>query len=179
MKNILLIILVANALACTPNKKQETIKTNVFIEQKVQEFVNAHDWDKDEATKATVTDKFKHQVIRWSNEPDFLKNMPLQVKSIKDTTVSGADIKVAVFIGYSDTKRPINSLLNRIQLQIKALIAPEMQPQPKVGSNYTITANLYKQGKRADIKYISVAEFKGYDLGKYLFSLTGAKEINP
>lgn len=181
MRKVLLGLVALATVACNNAPKEETSKSNIFIEQKVQEFVNiyAEYWDKDETSKAETTDKFQHQVIRWSNEPEFLTDMPLQVKAIKDTTVSGADLKLAVFTGYSDNTRPAGSLLNRLQLQIDALVAPALQNEIKVGGNYTITANLYKQGKRADIKYISVADFKGYDLGKYTFSLTSVKPIKP
>jgi hypothetical protein len=180
MKKLFLLLTTAIALGCTSAPKEDANTSAIFIEQKVQTFVNDYpEWNKDEATKEATTEKFKHAVINWSNEPDFLKDMPLQLKSIRDTTLSDAPFKIATFTGYNDTKRPMNSILNYIQLQIDAIVPEELMKDLQPKNNYTISANLFKQGKRADVKYISVADFKGYDLGKYLFTLTAVKNIKP
>lgn len=180
MKKISLILLVAMFAACSNATKEEnkTIETNIFVEQKLDEFIKTYpDWGKDETTQEATTDKFKHTVINWSNEPQFLENMPLQLKNMRDTTLSGANLKVATFVGYNDNNRKMGSLLNYIQLQINGIVPDDLAKDLQVNKNYTLTGQLYKQGKRVDVKYIEVAEFKGYDLGKYTFSITTAKPI--
>lgn len=179
MKKIFSILAVSTLLfACTSEPKEEKAGSNIFIEQKVQEFIKSNpDWDKDETTKNETTDKFQRQVIKWSNETTFLNQMPLQLQDLRDTTVSGADLKIGTFTAYNDTTRPMNSILNYIQVKIDALMPADLAKTLEPKKRYHIHASLYKQGKRADVKYISVAEFKGYDLGKYLFSLAEAKPI--
>lgn len=164
--------------ACTSETKEEANKSPIFIEQKVNQFVKENpDWSKGEVVKETTTDKFRHAVINWSNEPGFLNNMPLQLEKLRDTTLNDTPFKIATFGAYNDNLRKMGSVLNYIQLQIDAIVPPALEKSLKMNSNYKITGSLYKQGKRGDVKYISVADFKGYDLGKYMFSLTAAKPL--
>lgn len=180
MKKILLLLIVAASFtACTSTPTvEENATSTIFVEQKVNEFIKANpDWDKDETIKEATTEKFKHAVINWSNEPNFLQDMPFQLKGLRDTLLNETNFKIATFVGYNDNTRVSGSILNYIQLQIDGIVPPDLEKDLVLSKNYTITANLYKQGKRGDVKYISVADFKGYDLGKYLFSVTAVKPI--
>lgn len=179
MKKLALIFAVALLVACSNKKAEEkTTSSNIFIEQKVSEFIADNpDWTKDQATQDATTDKFKHWAIKLSNETDFLKGMPLKLKSLTDTLVSGQTFKLAKFVGYNDNTRPKTSLLNYIQVQINGIMPNDLLKTVALEKNYTITGNLYKQGKRADVKFINVADFKGYDIGKYTFSVTSAKPL--
>lgn len=177
-KLFILLSFTFSIVACTSSPKEETAQSNIFIEQKVNQFVKENpDWSKDEKVDEETTDKFKHAVINWSNDPTFLSNMPLQFKSMRDTSLNQTPFKIATFGAYNDNLRERGSILNYIQLQIDAIVPPELEKSLVKSKNYHITGNLYKQGKRADVKYISVADFKGYDLGKYLFSLTNVKPL--
>jgi hypothetical protein len=180
MKKILLLLIVAASFtACTSTPTvEENATSTIFVEQKVNEFIKANpDWDKDETIKEATTEKFKHAVINWSNELNFLQDMPFQLKTLRDTVLNETTFKIATFVGYNDNTRVSGSILNYIQLQIDGIVPPDLEKSLSLGKNYTITGNMYKQGKRGDVKYISVADFKGYDLGKYLFSVTSAKPI--
>lgn len=167
------------SLGCAnEEKKEKSAKSTIFIQQKLEEFIEANpDWSKDDATQKATTEKFKHAVINWSNETNFLNDMPLQLKGMRDTMLNQTPFKIATFSGYNDSTRPMNSILNYIQLQIDGIVPPDLEKKLQLQKNYKITASMYKQGKRADVKYISVADFKGYDLGKYLFSLTSVKPV--
>lgn len=178
-KTALLLSVAMMALACSNNQSKETgYHSNVFVEQKVQEFVkNNPDWLKGETANAEITDKFQHEVKRWSNEEDFIKDMPLQLQGLRDTTLSGQPFKIGTFIGFSDTTRPTESLLNHTQLRIDGILPPELETKVKKDGKYTLTGMLYKQGSRKDVKVIKVADFEGYDLGKYLFSITAVKPL--
>lgn len=179
MKKIYLLFVVAAFAACTSSpSKQEVPASTVFVEQKVNEFIAANpDWTKDETTQEATTEKFKHAVINWSNEPNFLQDMPFQLKALRDTLLNETNFKIATFVGYNDNMRASGSTLNYIQLQIDGIVPPDLEKDLTLTNKYTITGNMYKQGKRGDVKFISVADFKGYDLGKYLFSVTGVKSI--
>lgn len=169
--------LLLTSCTSTPDK-DENKETTIFVEEKVNDFVRANpDWSKDETTQEATTDKFKHAVINWSNEPNFLKDMPFQLKGLRDTTLNEANFKIATFVGFNDNTRVSGSILNYIQLRIDAIVPRDLEKDLIPNKNYTITGSMYKQGKRGDVKYISVADFKGYDLGKYLFSLTAVKPI--
>lgn len=179
MRKLVLILSVAVLAACSGKKAEEKKNnSNVFIEQKLNEFIAAHpDWTKDERTLDTTGDSFKRWAIRLSNEQAFLKDMPLQLKSLTDTLVSGQTFKLAKFVGYNDNTRPKESLLNYIQVQINGIMPDDIVKTVALGKKYTITGNLYKQGKRADVKFINVSDFKGYDVGKYTFSITSVKPL--
>lgn len=180
MRKVILGLIVALSFAsCTSTPdKDENSPSTIFVEQKVNEFIKSNpDWSKDETTQEATTDKFKHAVINWSNEPNFLQDMPFQMKSLRDTVLSETNFKIATFGGYNDNTRVSGSILNYIQLQIDGIVPPDLEKDLVLNKNYTITGNMYKQGKRGDIKYISVSDFKGYDLGKYLFSITAVKPL--
>ncbi|WP_199136561.1 hypothetical protein [Pedobacter sp. ASV12] len=179
MKKLAVMLSVALLVACSNKKATEnTSSSTIFIEQKVNEFIAENpDWTKDQATQDATTDKFKHWAINLSNEPDFLKDMPLKLKSLTDTLVSGQTFKLATFVGYNDNARPKGSLLNYIQLQINGIMPDDIVKTVTLDKNYTLTGNLYKQGKRADVKFVKVADFKGYDIGKYTFSITAVKPM--
>ncbi len=178
MKKIVLgLIAIVSFFGCTstPDEDEKTAST-IFVEKKLNEFVKANpDWSKDETIQAATTDKFKHAVINWSNEPSFLKDMPFQLKGLRDTILNETNFKIATFVGYNDNTRATGSILNYIQLQIDGIVPPDLEKSLILDNKYTITGNMYKQGKRGDVKYISVVDFKGYDLGKYLFSVTAVK----
>lgn len=172
------LILLMFLFSCSDQKQTEEIKSNVVIEKKLNDFINQHKkWVENNEANPETTDKFQREVIHWSNEPDFLQNMPLQVETVKDTVESGQPVKVAVFTGYSDSTRPLNSLLNYIQLTVNGIISDTQAKQLEKGQNYTVQGNLQRQGKRADVKYIQVADFRGYDLGKYTFVISSIKPM--
>lgn len=161
--------------ACSQPKEDSSTST-IFIEQKLSDFIAANpDWTKDETIESATTDKFKRQSIKWSNEPDFLKGMPLQLKRIVDTTESGQAVKVAHFRAFNDKTRSESSLLNYIQLHIKGIVSDEQVAQLKLENKYILTGTLQRQGKRADVKFIKVSDFKGYDIGSYTFMINGFK----
>ncbi|MES2419472.1 MAG: hypothetical protein V4541_14900 [Bacteroidota bacterium] len=176
MKKLLFLFLFA-LVACT-NEKPKTVGPAIFMEQKLSEFISEHsDWTKDEATEKETTEKFKHKLINLSNEADFLTNMPLQLKSVKDTLISEQSIKIALFKAYGDTTRNKASLLNFMQVQISGIVSADQVKDLIIDKKYTLSGTLYKQGKRADVKFIHVGDFKGYDLGKYTFLITGFKPL--
>jgi len=178
MKKIILFFIAAVAISCTSKPKEEAVTSNIFIEQKVNEFVAKYpEWTAGGNTNEEITDKFQHEVKRWSNEQDFLKGMPLQLKEVRDTTVSGQDFKLGIFSGYNDNTRPSGSVLNYIQVGIDGILPPDIAQQVKIEGKYTLDAMLYAQGSRKDVKVINVSDFKGYDLGKYTFSIVKANEI--
>lgn len=173
MKKLVLVFFVALAVACS-SEQAKNPQSDVFIEKQLSEFIASNpDWTKDEATEKETTEKFKHKLINLSNEADFLNNMPLQLKEIKDTVIKEQELKMATFKAYGDTSRHENPLLNFIQLEISGIVSDEQAKKLTPNKNYQLKGTLYKQGKRADVKFIHVADFKGYDLGKYTFLITG------
>ena len=178
MKRFSLVLIAMVAAACSPEEKKETVVSTVFIEQKVNEFVAQNpDWTTAETANEEITDKFQHEIKRLSNEPEFLKDMPLQLKELRDTVLSGTTFKMGTFIGYSDNARPKGTLLNNMQIRIDGILSPNMQKEVKLEGKYHIEGMLYKQGSRKDVKLIHVADFNGYDLGKYLMSITKVTPI--
>ncbi len=173
MKKIALFCIAIAALGCTQITKQEALASNIFLAQKVGDFVAQHpEWTSGESINDEITDKFQHEIKRLSNEPEFLKEMPLQLSSLRDTLLNGTAFKVGTFIAYNDNTRPKGSILNYIQIAIDGILPPEIDKQVKIDGKYHIDGMLYRQGSRKDVKLISVADFKGYDLGRYLFSVT-------
>lgn len=177
MKNLLFLFVVVALASCSP-KEAEKVQPKIFIEQQLSEFIESNpDWTKDEATEKETTEKFKHKLINLSNEPDFLKDMPLQLKEVKDTSINEIRTKIATFKAYGDTSRADNSLLNYMQLQVTGIVSSNQVNELKVDQKYMLTGTLHKQGKRADVKFIHVSDFKGYDLGKYTFVITSFKPL--
>jgi len=171
MKNLILLLFTIILVSCSNEKPVET-KSTVFIEQKLNDFIAGNaDWVVEEK-EAEITDKFKRQAIKWSNEPDFLAAMPLQLKRIVDTTESGQPVKIAHFTAFNDKTRSAESLLNYMQLHIKGIVSDEQAAELKLENKYTLTGTLQRQGKRADVKFIKVSDFKGYDIGSYTFLIT-------
>jgi len=178
MKKSIVILFAVFILGACSQKKAETVQSKIFIEQQLKDFIASHpDWTKDEATEKETTEKFKHKLINLSNEADFLKDMPLQLKEVKDTSINEIRTKIAKFTAYGDTSRTESSLLNYVQLEIKGIVNQNQVNELQVDKKYLISGTLHKQGKRADVKYIHVSEFKGYDLGKYIFLITGFKPL--
>ncbi|SFG90853.1 hypothetical protein SAMN04489864_103154 [Pedobacter insulae] len=168
---------IALLVSCGP-KKEEKVKPQIFLEQKLSDFITSNpDWTKDEATEKETTEKFKHKLINLSNEAEFLKDMPLQVKEIKDTSINEIRTKIATFKAFGDTSRNAASLLNYMQLQITGIVSEAQANELVVDKKYTITGSLHKQGKRSDVKFIHVSDFRGYDLGKYTFLINGFKSL--
>lgn len=163
-------------VACRGEEKK--VESTIFIEKELTQFIAQNpDWGKDEAMQEATTDQFQRKLIKLSNEPGFLNGMPLKFSSVTDTTESGQSVKIANFIAYNDNNRPMGSLLNYAQLHIKGIVSDEQLKKLKVGENYTLQGNLQRQGKRADVKFIKVSDFRGYDLGKYTFLITGFQPI--
>ncbi len=172
MKKFSLFVVAILAVACTQEPKKAVV-SNVYIAQKVGNFVAQHpEWTSGESVNEEITDKFQHEIKRLSNEPEFLKEMPLQLSALRDTLLNETPFRVGTFIAYNDNTRPSGSILNYIQITVDGILPPDIQKQVKVDGKYHIEGMLYKQGTRKDVKLISVADFKGYDLGKYLFSVT-------
>lgn len=177
MRKLLFLIGVTILASCS-TKEAKKVETSIFLEQALNEFIVSHpDWIKDEATEKETTEKFKHKLINLSNEPDFLKDMPLQLKEVKDTAINEIRTKIATFKAYGDTSRNKNSLLNYMQLQITGIVSETQINDLVVNKKYTLTGTLHTQGKRKDVKFIHVSDFKGYDLGKYTFLITGFKSL--
>lgn len=103
--------------------------------------------------------------------------MPLQLQEVRDTLLSGQNFKLGTFIGYNDNMRPSGSLLNYIQIKVDGILPPDLAKQVKINEKYHLEAMLYRQGSRKDVKIISVGDFKGYDLGRYTFSIVKANPI--
>ena len=174
MKKFSLFVIAVIAVACTQEPKKVAV-SNVFIAQKVGDFVAQHpEWTNAESANEEITDKFQHEIKRLSNEPEFLKDMPLQLSSLRDTLLNETPFKVGTFTAYNDNTRPSGSILNYIQITVDGILPPDIEKQVKADGKYHIEGMLYKQGSRKDVKLISVADFKGYDLGRYLFSVTKA-----
>lgn len=178
MKKVLLLLVIVVFAACSGEKKvQEAVKSNVFIEQKLAEYLAGNaDWVVKD-TESETTDKFKRQAIKWSNELDFLKEMPLQLKEIKDTVVSEQAVKLVTFKSFKDSSRPENSLLNDIGLEINGIFSNEQIKGLAVDGKYTLNGMLFKQGKRADVKVDVSNEKPFYMLGRYSFWNIEAKAL--
>ncbi len=177
MKKLAFLFL-AIAFASCSNEKPKEVSSGIFLEDQLKDFIASNpDWTKDEAKEKEITEKFKHKMINLSNEADFLKDMPLKLEAVKDTVINEQETKMAIFKAYGDTSRNKSSLLNYMQLQVSGIVSDAQLAKLPVQKNYTITGTLYKQGKRADVKFIHVADFNGYDLGKYTFLITGFKPL--
>ena len=178
MNRFFLFFIAIVAVACNSKPKEETLGSTVFIEQKVADFIAKYpEWTDGDHVNEEITDKFQHEVKRWSNEQDFLKGMPLQLKQLRDTAINGQNFKLGTFAGYNDNTRVKGSLLNYIQINIDGILPPEIAQQVTIDGKYHLDAMMYRQGSRKDVKLIAVADFKGYDLGKYVFSVTKASPI--
>lgn len=174
MKNLIVLFLALTLVSCA-NKKPQDPQTAVFVEEKLAAFIdNNPDWENNEAE---VTDKFKHRVINWSNEADFLKNMPLQLKAIVDTTESGEAVKIAHFDAFVAQNSTEQSLLHHTQLHIKGIVSDAQSKQLQIGAKYILNGSLQRQGKRADVKFVKLAAGHTYDLGSYTFLITGFKPV--
>lgn len=173
MKKLLALFLVVLLFSCSTKPKDPQMA--VFVEEKLAAFIdNNPDWENNEAE---VTDKFKHRVINWSNEADFLKNMPLQLKAIVDTVESGQVVKMAHFDSFVDKNRNQESLLNHLQLHIKGIVSDAQIKQLQIGAKYILNGSLQRQGKRADVKFVKLAAGHTYDLGSYTFLIAGFKPV--
>lgn len=178
MRKILLLFVVVAFAACSGEKKvNQPIKSAVFIEQKLSEYlVENADWVVEES-ESEATDKFKRQAIKWSNETDFLKEMPLQLKEIKDTLVSEQAVKLVTFKSFKDASRPENSLLNNIGLEINGIFSADQIKGLEIDKKYTLKGMLFKQGKRADVKVDVTNESPFYMLGRFTFWNLEAKAL--
>ncbi|MES2448352.1 MAG: hypothetical protein V4546_14290 [Bacteroidota bacterium] len=169
-KKLFLLFIVAAFAACSADKKGgQSLNSTVFIEQKLNGYLAENaDWVVEES-ESEATDKFKRQAIKWSNEPDFLKDMPLQLIAIKDTVVSEQAVKLIVFKSFKDASRPENYLLNDIGLQINGIFSADQIKDLGVDKKYTLKGMLFKQGKRADVNVSVSAEKPFYNIGTYTF----------
>ncbi|RZK43004.1 MAG: hypothetical protein EOO90_04940 [Pedobacter sp.] len=177
MRKLFVFVGLALLMSCS-NKKQQEVESAIFLEKELSQFIAANpDWTKDEATEKETTEKFKHKLINLSNEVDFLKDMPLQLKELKDTSINEIRTKIATFKAYGDTSRSEKSLLNYVQLQITGIVNDAQVNQLQVDKKYTIEGTLHKQGKRGDVMFIHVADFRGYNLGRYTFVVNNFKPL--
>ena len=168
-----MVLFFASACVACTNSKPKNPQTVVFVEEKLVAFIAQHpEWEENEAA---ITDKFKHKVINWSNEANFLTNMPLQLQSIVDTTAGAQVVKMAHFTTFLDKNRAPESLLNHMQLHIKGIISNAQATQLQIGKPYILNGTLHKQGKRADVKLVKLANGNTYVLGSYTFLIRGFK----
>lgn len=153
-------------ISCT--EKPKGFDSKIFTEKEVSDFIRLNpQWD-DPAKEAEITEKFKHKMINLSNDPNFLTDFPLQLKAILDTTVSGQDIKLAIFKDFKDETRPKESLLNQLELEIRGMMSVDQVSGLNIDQKYTLQGIVYKQGKRGDVKFIN-QESPIYALGRYTF----------
>jgi hypothetical protein len=162
-------VLMAVALfACS--EKPKGLDSKIFLEKEVSDFINLNpDWTKNVNTEADATEKFKHKMINLSNEPNFLTDFPLQLTAILDTTVSDQAVKMGVFKSFKDATRPKESLLNNLELEIRGIMPADQAAGLSIDKKYIVKGMLFKQGKRADVKFFHGAETPIYTLGKYTF----------
>jgi hypothetical protein len=176
MRKLMYFVMAITLFACSETPKG--VESKIFTEKAVSDFIQQNpDWSKNVNTEADVTEKFKHQMINLSNDANFLTDFPLQLVSVADTIVSDQPVKIATFKSFKDTTRSKESLLNDLDLQIGAIMTPEQVASLTIDKKYFIKGMLYKQGKRADVKYFHGAATPIYTLGKYTFYNIEAKEI--
>jgi len=176
MRKLMYVLMAVALFACSESPKGYDSK--IFLEKEVSEFIKLNpEWTKNVNTEADATEKFKHKMINLSNEPNFLTDFPLQLTAITDTTVSEQAVKMGVFKSFKDEARPKESLLNNLELEIRAIMPADQAAGLTIDKKYTLKGMLYKQGKRADVKFFHGAETPIYTLGKYTFWNISPKEI--
>ncbi|TKC10882.1 hypothetical protein FA048_11990 [Pedobacter polaris] len=168
MRKLIYLLMAIVLFACS--EKPKGFDSKIFLEKEVSNFVeNNPGWTKNVNTEAEITEKFKHKMINLSNEGTFLTDFPFQLVSISDTTVSDQAVKVAIFKSFKDQARPKESLLNQLELEIRGIMSADQVTNLAIDKKYTLKGMLYKQGKRADVKFFHGAEIPIYTLGKYTF----------
>ncbi|TCC89443.1 hypothetical protein EZ428_17275 [Pedobacter frigiditerrae] len=176
MKKLIYFVMAVVLIACSEKRKGADSK--IFIEKEVSNFSETNpQWTKNVNNEADVTDKYKRKMINLSNEPNFLTDFPLQLTAISDTTVSDQPVKIATFKSFKDAARPKESLLNDLELEIKGIITAEQAANLTIDKKYTLKGMIYKQGKRADVKFFHGGETPVYTLGKYTFWNIEAKAL--
>ncbi|WP_316768412.1 hypothetical protein [Pedobacter frigiditerrae] len=176
MRKLVYLLMAVTLFACS--EKPKGTDSNIFLEKEVSNFIETNpQWTKNVNNEADVTDKFKRKMINLSNEANFLTDFPLQLTAISDTTVSDQPVKIATFKGFKDAARPKESLLNDLELEINGIITAEQAGNLTVDKKYTLKGMIYKQGKRADVKFFHGAETPVYTLGKYTFWNIEAKAL--
>lgn len=176
MKKLLFLLMAIALFACNENPKG--FDSKIFTEKEVSDFIRVNpQWTKNAETAAETTEKFKHRLINLSNEKDFLKDFPFQLKAQTDSLVDGQSVKVAVFRAFKDEARPKESLLNQLELEIRAIMSADQVAQFAVDKKYTLQGMLYKQGKRADVQLNQAGETPIYNLGRYTFWNIAAKPL--
>ncbi|PST83487.1 hypothetical protein C7T94_13080 [Pedobacter yulinensis] len=178
-KSILIIAAAALMAACGPKKEEGfTHKTDVFLENKVGNYLAKHpDWKSTEDKDAEVTSDFRDSVIIWSNDDRFFENLPLELKKLENEKVQNQDVKIAYFETFNDPTRVKESLLNDMRLTIRGIVPPSQVAQLKEGQRYTISASMYKQGRKKDVSYTKEEKSQVFDLGSYTFAVTGVKPL--
>lgn len=176
MKRVLIFFIALSVLSCS--EKPKGADSKIFTEKEVSDFIRLNpQWLKNPENEAEITEKFKHKMINLSNEPKFLSDFPLQLTSVKDTVVSGQTVKLAVFNAFKDPKRPENSLLNQLELEIRAMMSAEQSGTLQVNQKYLLNGMVYKQGKRGDVRLVQHNETPVYELGRYTFWNMTVKEF--
>jgi hypothetical protein len=176
MKKIIYLFLAVLLFSCS--EKPKGFDSKIFTEKEVSDFIRVNpDWTESTEKESATTEKFKHKLINLSNEPNFLTDIPLQLKTITDTTVSGQTVKLAVFKSYKDSSRPKESLLNQLELEIQAIMSADQVSNLVIDKKYTLKGMVYKQGKRGDVNFYHDGEIPVYKLGKYTFWNIQARPI--
>lgn len=168
MKKVIYFVMAIVLFACS--EKPKDFDSKIFLEKEVNSFIESNpQWTKNVNSETEITTKFKHKLINLSNEPNFLADFPLQLTKISDTIVSEQVVKIATFKSFEDAARPKETLLNGLKLEILGIFSTDQAKSLEVNKKYTLKGMLYKQGKRADVKFDHAGETPIYTLGKYTF----------
>lgn len=173
MNKLVILFLAVFLVSCAQKPKGSDSK--IPTEKEVSDFIRLNpNWTKadDEATE-----RFKLKMIKLSNEPDFLKDIPFKYQSITDTVINTLPFKMAEFVTYKDSTRDPKSLLNDLDLKISGIVSDELIAKLKADQKYYITGSLYKQGKRASVNLVESGDAKTYLLGKYVFLISTIKPV--
>jgi hypothetical protein len=176
MRKLIYLLMAVTLFACS--EKPKGTDSKIFLEKEVSNFIETNpQWTKNVNTEADITDKYKRKMINLSNEASFLTDFPFQLTAISDTTVSDQSVKIATFKSFKDAARSKESLLNDLELEIKGIITVEQAGNLTIDKKYTLKGMIYKQGKRADVKFFHGGATPVYTLGKYTFWNIEAKAL--
>lgn len=172
-----LAVLAISILLLSCNDKPKGSESKIFTEKAVSDFIRIHpEWDEGGKVNEETTEKFKHMMVNLSNEADFLKDLPFELKELKDTTISNQSYKLGLFTSFKDEKRDPNALLNDLDYRVNGLMHAD-QVSVEVGNRYLISGTVFKQAKRATITHVMMGDRKMYILGNFTFFVNSAKAI--
>lgn len=176
MKKLMYFVMAVVLFACS--EKPKGADSKIFLEKEINSFIESNpQWTKNVNSETEITTKFKHKLINLSNEPNFLADFPLQLTKISDTIVSEQPVKIVTFKSFKDASRPKETLLNDLELEINGIFSTDQVKSLELNKKYTLKGMLYKQGKRADVKFSHAGETPVYTLGKYTFWNLEAKPL--